>query len=351
MLKKARTGQLREPGPGNQGQGETGRHEAARDAAGRNGAGTDRMAGKWERTKGVRGECAVAFQGERGAYSEEAVYARFGPVPVLPCRTMPDVFAAVERGQACRALVPVENSVAGSINETYDLLLHHDLLIQGEVILRVNHCLLALPGQSLADIRRVYSHPQALAQCEHYLHRLGVETVAVYDTAGSARQVREKGLKGCAAVASRQAATIYGLDVLAEGIQSHKDNFTRFYVIGREEAQKGKRNKTVLVLSTAHRPGALFWCLGAFACRQVNLLKLESRPSRHRPWEYIFYLDIEGHVSDGDVQEALAELATKTHMLRVLGSFPQAEECLDGGTPSPLSGSGTGTFFLAGSSK
>jgi len=269
-------------------------------------------------------ERRVAFQGERGANSEDAVVKLFGEVEVQPCRTLREVFAAVVGGEAAEGLVPVENSRAGSIHETYDLLLEHPLHITGEVTLRVSHCLQALPGQRLEDVRVVYSHPQALAQCDDFLRRLGADKVAVYDTAGSARMVREQGLRGAAAIASRRAASLYGLEVLAEGIESSADNYTRFYAVAPQPAERAALSRTALVLATQDRPGALFWCLGALAYRQVNLSKLESRPSRRQPWEYVFYLEVEGHLDEDPLREALAELQTKTTMLRVLGSFPAA---------------------------
>lgn len=273
----------------------------------------------------------VAFQGERGANSEDAVVRLFGEVEVLPCRTLPEVFAAVAAGEASEGLVPVENSRAGSIHETYDLLLDNPLHITGEITLRISHCLQALPGQRLEDIRVVYSHPQALAQCDDFLRRLGADKVAVYDTAGSARMLRDQGVLGAAAIASRRAALLYGLEILAESIETSPDNYTRFYTIAREPAQRTSSSKTALVLATQDRPGALFWCLGALAYRQVNLSKLESRPSRRRPWEYVFYLEVEGHTEEDPLREALAELETKTTVLRVLGSFPAAP----GAEPTP----------------
>lgn len=264
----------------------------------------------------------VAFQGERGANSEDAVVKFFGEVEVLPCRTLRQVFEAVEQGEAGAGLVPVENSQAGSINETWDLLTDHALHVSGQVDLPVHHCLQTLPGQRLADVRTVYSHPQALAQCQEFLRQLGVELVAVYDTAGSAKMLREKGIVGAAAIASRRAAALYGLDIMAEGIQDAADNVTRFFAISRQPTERGERNRTALVMAAQHRPGALYWCLGALAYRQVNLVKLESRPRRGRPWDYLFYLVFDGHESDPASAEALEELRTKTTFLRVLGSYP-----------------------------
>ncbi len=247
-----------------------------------------------------------------------------GRLDVLPCRSLSEVFRAVNEGAATDGLIPIENSLAGSINESYDLLLKNDLVIHGEVILPISHCLLALEGQTLQDIRKVYSHPQALAQCDEFLERRGVETIAVYDTAGSAKMLKETNMQGAAAIASRRAAELYGLEVIAEGIQTNKSNSTRFYAVGRGLAAKGKRNKTVIVFATENKPGALYWCLGAIVCRQINMTRLESRPSRGQPWEYIFYLDLETHISDPSCREAIRELETKTLFMKVLGSFPAA---------------------------
>lgn len=267
----------------------------------------------------------VAFQGERGAFGDEAVLRHFGPAAEpLPCRTFADVFTAVATGQAEYGMVPLENSIAGSINEVYDLLRQFDLFLQGERVVPVEHCLLALPGQSLGEIRRVISHPKALEQCAGWIRAHGLEAVAEYDTAGSARVIREQGLRGVAAIASRRAAEIYGLEILAEGIQDARHNYTRFGVLGRTQAprQEGP-NRTALVMATSHTPGALYRALGALARRNINLLKLESRPALGRPWEYVFYLDFEGHRDDPEVAAALAELAAQTHWLKVLGSFPR----------------------------
>lgn len=267
----------------------------------------------------------VAFQGERGAYGEEATVRYFGEtVEVVPCRTFQEVFQQVSSGQVDHALVPVENSLTGTINDNYDLLRQHDLYIIGEVNHPVNHCLMALPGQSLSEIKRVYSHPQALAQTENYLRSLGVEAVAQYDTAGSAKIIREQGLHGVGAVCSARAAQIYELEILARDIQTIRENITRFAVLGRERApRRPGPQKTCLVMTTGHVPGALYRCLGCLAKREINLLKLESRPSRGRPFEYVFYLDFEGHRDDPEVREALAEMGGLTSFLRVLGSFPR----------------------------
>lgn len=265
----------------------------------------------------------VAFQGERGAYGDEAVLLHFGPdTEPVPCRSFADVFAAVARAQVDFGLVPVENSQAGSINEVYDLLRQYDLFVISERVLEVNHCLLALPGQDLAGIHRVFSHPQALAQCDAFLRDLGAEILAQYDTAGSAKMIREGNLTGTAAVASRRAAEIYQLDVLAENIQTVKDNYTRFLVLGQEPAPRREGpQKTAIVMATAHQPGCLWRALGCLAERGINVLKIESRPSRNRAFEYVFYLDFEGHRLEANVAEAMAAMAAYTTFLKVLGSF------------------------------
>jgi prephenate dehydratase len=272
----------------------------------------------------------VAFQGELGAFGDEAVRVYFGtqfqkhPEPI-PLRQFTDVFRAVAAGDVDYGLVPVENSQAGSINDVYDLLRQHDLFVIGEIGHPVNHCLLALPGQKIGDIKRVISHPQALAQSDVFLRELGAEIVATYDTAGSAKMVQEEHLEGVAAVASAGAAEIYGLDILAHSIQTVKDNYTRFIALARESVpRRSGAAKTMLVMATSHQPGSLNTCLNFLAKNNINLLKLESRPSRQRAWEYVFYLDFEGHRDDPAVRSALADLAGHTTFCKVLGSFTRS---------------------------
>ncbi len=267
----------------------------------------------------------VAFQGERGAFSEAAAIEHFGAIEPMPHRTLADAFDAVERGQADRGMVPVENSQAGSINETYDLLVRRNLHIVGERHHRIEHCLLAIPGESLEAIRTVASHPQALAQCDAFLSRGGWETVATYDTAGSAQLVATERRRGVAAIASRHAAEIYKLAILAAGIETNPVNYTRFLALSLTPAPPTDRAKTSVVFTTANVPGALYRALGAFAVRNINLTKLESRPRRDRPWEYLFYVDFEIHQDAPEGRAALAELGGVAAFLRVLGSYPKAE--------------------------
>ena len=267
----------------------------------------------------------VAFQGENGAYSQEAAYQFFGvEVDTLPCRTFEDIFLAVEEGRADYGILPVENSAAGSINKAYDLLLERDLKIWGEVFLRVCHSLLANPGTRLEDVQRVRSHPQALAQCERFLARHGMEPVPAYDTAGSAKDLAATPEPGVAVIANSLAAQLYGLEVLTTEIEDLTFNYTRFFLLGHEDTPRVGRNKTSVVFATRHVPGALYACLGEFARRDLNLTKLESRPRRNKPWHYIFYLDFEGHWEDPLCAEALLGLLHKATFLKLLGSYPAA---------------------------
>jgi len=266
----------------------------------------------------------VAFQGERGAFSEDAVISFFGEAELFPRRYIADVFEAVLGNDVEFGVVPVENSQAGSINDTYDLLLSYPLNIYGEIHLRISHCLMTLPGEKLSRIKIIYSHPQALAQCEEFLRKVQAEIIPTYDTAGSAKRIKEEGLKGSAAIASKRAAKIYGLEILAEGIETNPNNYTRFFVISKKKAEPAPKSKTSLVFGTKNLPGALYHCLGAFATRDINLTKLESRPARDKPWEYIFYVDFEGHVDNPVCREAMAELEQMTNFIKVLGSYPRA---------------------------
>jgi prephenate dehydratase len=274
----------------------------------------------------------VAYQGEPGAYSQEAIYQHFGPVvETLACHSFEEIFRAVETGSARAGLLPVENSQAGSINQAFDLLLDHDLRVIGEVKLRVRHCLLAPPGTSTGDIRRVRSHPQALAQCERYISNHGWQALPAYDTAGSARELAEAPEPATAAIASALAGKTYGLQVLETGIEDSSDNTTRFFLLGRDEPPPGKYNKTSLVFATLHTPGALYSVLGELASRGINLTKIESRPRRNRPWHYVFYVDLEGHWQDAAVHRALIGLLARTAFVKLLGSYPAAPEASDGG--------------------
>ncbi|MDQ3263973.1 MAG: prephenate dehydratase [Myxococcota bacterium] len=266
----------------------------------------------------------IAFQGERGAYSEAAVVSLYGETELLTCQGFAEVFEAVATGKADRGLLPFENSHTGSISENRDLLLSHSLVLVGEAQLRIRHNLLALPGVPLERIRRVHSHVQALMQCEAYLRRHGLEAVADYDTAGSAKRVSERKDPEAAAIASARAAQLYGLQILEEGIETTPTNHTRFVVIAPGPGPREGPSKTSLVLTLRNTPGALHGALGALALRGINLTQLESRPSREAPWEYLFFLDLEGHQEDPNVASALEALRADSLELRVFGSYPVA---------------------------
>lgn len=272
----------------------------------------------------------VGFQGVTGAYSEQAARQYFkaskSAIVLKPCADFESVFKAVNAGTVQYAVVPIENSLAGSIHENYDYLRQHPVWICGEYKLHIDHCLIARPGSRLAKIRRVYSHPQALSQCAGYIKDLGAEPCPYFDTAGSARFIGEAGESDMAAIASSQAAKDYQLRILARSIQDEPSNYTRFVVIKRQTKStpaltwRGP-SKTSIVFSLRNAPGGLHKVLSVFAIRDIDLTKIESRPLRGSPWRYLFYLDIEGHVSHPALKRALGHLEEITHHLKILGSY------------------------------
>lgn len=277
----------------------------------------------------------VAFQGELGAFSQEAVRRLAGeraqPVP-LP--SFQEVFQSLKRKAVDAAVIPIENSLAGSVHENYDHLLNFDFRIVGEASVRINHNLIALPGVRFRQIRRVYSHPVALGQCLKFFARHPqLERVPFYDTAGGVKMIVEQQLRDAAAIASAVAAEIYGARILRRSIEDDRRNYTRFFLLRRTEdvralrlpAGASDRWKTSLVFTTRNVPGALFRALGAFALRDVNLTKIESRPLRGKPWEYLFYVDLVGHVEETKVRNALGHLAELADFLRVLGCYPRGD--------------------------
>lgn len=266
----------------------------------------------------------VAFQGEHGAYSEAAALAHFGPqIRSVPCESFDVVFEKVECGAVEVGLVPIENSLAGSIHRNYDLLMRHSLHIVGEHFLRIRHCLIGLPGASRESIRQVVSHPQALAQCEGYLKNLAVRTQASYDTAGSVKRLAEAGDPATAAIASRHAARVYGLEVLDEGIEDDPANYTRFLAISQQPVRPAGDAKTSIVFTLHNEPGAMFKALSVFALRDIDLTKLESRPQVGKLWEYLFYIDFGLALCDPRAEHALENLGEFAPLLRVLGSYPR----------------------------
>jgi prephenate dehydratase len=266
---------------------------------------------------------SVAIQGERGAFSHQAALAALGPgIEVLPRASFDELFDSVVDGLADRALVPIENSLHGSIHENYDRLKSRPLHIVGETQLRIRQCLIARPGSSLAMIRRVASHPVALAQCRRFFaERPQVEAVSAYDTAGAVQDLMKGGLATQGAIASRLAAELYGASVLLDGIEDDPENYTRFLLLAREAGSLEVANKTSIVFVLDNKPGSLYRALGVFASRELDLSKLESRPLRGHPWEHAFYLDVLGDPL-GTVGQALEELGRSCRELRVLGSYP-----------------------------
>ena len=274
----------------------------------------------------------VAYQGVEGSYSHLAAQRRYAKLPggvlLEGHETFRGAADAVREGISDRALLPIENTTAGSINETYDLLAEGGLTITAEVVSRIEHCLLGLPGTRVEDLHTVLSHPQALAQCQDFLKTLPKAKPHVeFDTAGAARKVREREDPGVAAIASETAARLFGLEILRRGIQSQEGNQTRFVELAREPepVPPGTASRTSLLLAVSHEPGSLAGLLTVFAQRGVNVAKLESRPIPSSPWKYRFYLDLEGHAGDDRVRAALEEAKTHTTEIRVLGTYPAAE--------------------------
>ncbi|KAL5169481.1 Arogenate dehydratase/prephenate dehydratase 2, chloroplastic [Glycine soja] len=277
----------------------------------------------------------VAYQGVRGAYSESAAQKAYPNCEAVPCEQFDTAFDAVERWLVDRAVLPIENSLGGSIHRNYDLLLRHSLHIVGEVNFAVRHCLMANHGVKREDLKRVLSHPQALAQCENTLTKFGLVREAVDDTAGAAKHVAYHKLQDAGAVASSAAAKIYGLNILDQDIQDDSDNVTRFLMLAREPMIPGtdRRFKTSIVFSLEEGPGILFKALAVFALRQINLTKIESRPLRNQPlraddsnnskyFDYLFYVDFEASMAEQSAQNALRHLKEFATFLRVLGSYP-----------------------------
>jgi prephenate dehydratase len=275
----------------------------------------------------------IAFQGARGAFSQEAARKLIGPdVEVLPCERFEDVFRSVKEGRAGGAVVPIENTLAGSVHENYDHLQSFELPIVAETSVRIVHNLIARRGVTFGKIRRVFSHPVALNQClDFFAANPQIERIPFYDTAGSVKMIVEEGLEDAAAIASSVAAEIYDARILRRSIESDRQNFTRFFLLrtpayARRHPISGEDYphwKTSLVFSTHNVPGALFRALSAFALRDLSLTKIESRPLRGKPFEYLFYLDFLGRADSPNARNALNHLGEIADFLRVLGCYPK----------------------------
>ena len=272
----------------------------------------------------------IGFQGDLGAFSQEAVYQILGnEVQVAPFQRFEEVFQALDKSAIDAAVLPIENTLAGSVHENYDHLLHFDVRIVAETSVRIVHNLIAPQGVAFRQVKRVFSHPVALNQCLSFFRaNPQVEKVPFYDTAGSVKMVIEEGLKDGAAIASSVAASIYGGKILRRSIEDDRQNFTRFFLLNAKKRvlpppREVKVWKTSLVFTTRNTPGALFRSLSVFALRDLNIVKIESRPLRGKPWEYLFYLDFEGREEDAGVQKALGHLGELADFIRVLGSYPR----------------------------
>ncbi len=268
----------------------------------------------------------VAFQGEPGAYGEQAIFNYFGNVETKPCESFDVVFDSVVSDACEFGLIPIENSLAGSIHQNYDLLLRHDLHIVGEYPLRVRHCLIAMPGVKKEEIKKAISHPQALGQCAAYLRNLGIKPETVYDTAGSVKLLKASGERATAAIASRRAAELYEMQIIEEGIEDNAENYTRFLAVSKNAIQPEGEAKTSIVFTLKNQPGSLFKAMSVFALRDIDLTKIESRPLQGSPWEYLFYIDFIGAAHEETVRKALDHLGEYALMLRVLGSYRRYKE-------------------------
>lgn len=274
----------------------------------------------------------IAYAGEPGAFAEDAVLEAFGDVPRVPLASFRAVFEAVTGGEAAAGVVPIENVIHGTVRENYDLLMEFDVAIRGEVVVPVRLCLAALPGQRLEHIERVYSHIQALGQAEAFLRSRSWQLLSTYNTAGAGKTIADTREERAAAVLSPRAAALFGLEVLADGIGDLPDNRTRFLVLARPGddgvpplVAPGPYQRTTIVVAVRNEPGTLLAVLRVLAAHGLNMRKLESRPSRERAWEYVFWIDLDGDAADPPMALALTEVRGATTMTRVLGSYPVAE--------------------------
>lgn len=264
---------------------------------------------------------SVSFQGEPGAYSEAAAVSFFSETAsTIPAQTFSEVLENTSSGKTDYAVLPVENSLEGSVGESYDLLYLTDLIVVGEIYHKIEHCLIG--SGSLDDIDTIYSHPQALGQCRNFIERNGIKTVPTYDTAGSVKIIKGLGQNNVACIASRSASEIYDVPVVAEKIANKSDNYTRFLVLSKQARPSSGNDKTSIIFSIKHEPGSLYKIIEKFHAGDVNLTKIESRPARTNTWEYNFYVDFEGNADDPGTRQMLESIREHTIYLKVLGSYP-----------------------------
>ena len=270
----------------------------------------------------------VGFQGEIGAYSEKAVNLYFSKASSKAYKTFSDLFDALENEQIELAILPIENSIEGSVTESYELLLKSKVSVVGEINVKIEHCLISHNDTSKDDIDVIYSHTQALGQCKAYLKNSGCDAVTTYDTAGSVKMIKEKNMKRAAAIASKDTAKLYNMSVIDENIQDHEDNFTRFFCLSKIPTKSTGNDKTSIVFSAGDVAGSLYKALKEFADGDINLTKLESRLTRKKAWEYNFYLDFEGHIDDENCKKAIQELVNLGSSVKILGSYPKSNDKL-----------------------
>ena len=266
----------------------------------------------------------VSFQGERGAYSEAASVSFFGnEIEAIPCFTFADVLKNTENGNSDHSILPIENSLEGSVGESNDLLLSTGLTAIGEIYFRIHHCLIGTG--SIGDIDTVYSHPQALGQCRQFIQENSLKTIPSYDTAGSVKIIKDLNKNSVACIASRNAAEIFDVPVIKEGIEDNTNNYTRFLIFSKENGGKTENCKTSIIFSVKHEAGALYQIINEFYQHKINLTKIESRPNKNTPWEYNFYVDFEGQQDDSSIKDMLQKLRENSTFLKILGSYPIAK--------------------------
>ena len=266
----------------------------------------------------------VSFQGERGAYSEAASISFFGnDIEAIPCPTFSDVLKNTESDSSGYSILPIENSLEGSVGESNDLLLETDLNVIGEIYHRIHHCLIGTG--SIGDIDTVYSHPQALGQCRKFIQENSLKTIPSYDTAGSVKIIKDLNKKSIACIASKNAAEIFGIPIIQEGVEDNMNNYTRFLIFSKENNDQTGNSKTSIIFSVKHEAGALYQIINEFYQHKINLTKIESRPNKNTPWEYNFYVDFEGHQNDSSIKDMLKKLRDNSTFLKILGSYPIAK--------------------------
>jgi len=266
----------------------------------------------------------VSFQGERGAYSEAAANSFFTEeIATIPHSSFAETLAATSKGESDYSVLPVENSIEGSVGESYDLLYATSLNVTGEIYHKIEHCLIG--NGKIEEVDTVYSHPQALGQCRKFIEEKNLKTIPTYDTAGSVKIVKELNKNNCACIASKTASNLYQMPIIAEKIANNLNNYTRFLVLSKDKSSESGKDKTSIIFSIKHEPGSLFRIIENFNQNNVNLTKIESRPTKESAWEYNFYVDFEGHEDNSKISSMLDNIKQETIFMKILGSYPSAK--------------------------